>query len=100
MIKSLRKDSGQNPIEAAKLDCKIYHGPFIYNFEDIYQILEQNNISQKINSFEELSKNLEIDLKDFKKTQSDNKVFINRLGQKTLKDTMELIKTFLNNENQ
>ncbi len=99
MIKRLRNDSGQNPIEAAKLNCKIYHGPFIYNFEDIYKLLDQNNISQKINSFEELSKNLEIDLKDFKKFQIDNKVFVNKLGQKTLEDTMILIKTFLKNEN-
>ena len=99
MIKKLRNDSGQNPIEAAKLNCKIYHGPFIYNFEDIYQLLDQNNISQKINSYEELSKNLEIDLKDFKKFEIDKKVFVNKLGQKTLEETMTLIKTFLKNEN-
>ena len=99
MIKKLRNDSGQNPIEAAKLNCKIYHGPFIYNFEDIYQLLDQNNISQKINSYEELSKNLEIDLKDFKKFENDKKVFVNKLGQKTLEETMTLIKTFLKNEN-
>ena len=74
-------------------------GPFIYNFEDIYQLLDQNNISQKINSYEELSKNLEIDLKDFKKFEIDKKVFVNKLGQKTLEETMTLIKTFLKNEN-
>ena len=72
MIKKLRNDSGQNPIEAAKLNCKIYHGPFIKNFEDIYQLLDQNNISQKINSYR-ISKNLEIDLKDFKKFEIDKK---------------------------
>ena len=32
MIKKLESDSGQNPIDAAKLGCKIYHGPYIYNF--------------------------------------------------------------------
>ena len=25
MIKKLKNQGGQNPIEAAKLDCKIYH---------------------------------------------------------------------------
>ena len=99
MIKKLRNDSGQNPIEAAKLNCKIYHGQNWHNFEDIYQLLDQNNISQKINSYEELSKNLEIDLKDFKKFEIDKKVFVNKLGQKTLEETMTLIKTFLKNEN-
>ena len=55
MIKKLEKEGGQNPIEAAKLNCKIYHGPYIYNFEEIYQILEMNRISKKINGYEELS---------------------------------------------
>ena len=41
MIKKLKNDGGQNPIEAAKLGCKIYHGPYVYNFEEIYKILEK-----------------------------------------------------------
>ena len=32
IIKKLKNDSGQNPIEAAKLGCKVYHGPYVYNF--------------------------------------------------------------------
>ena len=32
---SLVMHGGQNPIEAAKLDCKIYHGPYVYNFKEI-----------------------------------------------------------------
>ena len=31
----------QNPIDAAKLGCKIYHGPYVYNFKEIYEILEK-----------------------------------------------------------
>ena len=34
MIEKLKNDGGQNPIEAAKLRCKIYHGPFVYNFRE------------------------------------------------------------------
>ena len=45
-------------MEAAKLNCKIYHGPYVYNFKEIYKILEDLNISKEINNFEELSKNL------------------------------------------
>ena len=33
--------SGQSPIEAATLGCKIYHGPYVYNFQEIYQILHK-----------------------------------------------------------
>ena len=64
MIKKLEKEGGQNPIEAAKLNCKIYHGPYIYNFKQIYEILEMNSISKKINSYEELSENLIKDLEN------------------------------------
>ena len=39
---------GQNPIDAAKLGCKIYHGPYVYNFKEIYEILKKNNISKEI----------------------------------------------------
>ena len=39
MIRRLKDDGGQNPIEAAKLKCKIYHGPYVYNFEEIYKYL-------------------------------------------------------------
>ena len=29
MIEKLKDQGGQNPIEAAKLNCKIYHGPYV-----------------------------------------------------------------------
>ena len=100
MLPKLKHVGGQNPIEAAKLECKIYHGPYVYNFEDIYKILESNNISKKIESFEELSKNLLIDLKNPQKKNNQNSNFINDLGKKTLNDTMVLIDAFLNDENK
>ena len=36
MIEELKKEGGQNPIERQKLNCKIYHGPYVYNFNEIY----------------------------------------------------------------
>ena len=95
MLPKLKHVGGQNPIEAAKLECKIYHGPYVYNFEDIYKILESNNISKRIESFEELSENLLFDLKNPQKQNNENKNLINDLGKKTLTDTMALIDTFL-----
>ena len=35
MGKSLVPLGGQNPLEAARLDCAIVHGPHMLNFEDI-----------------------------------------------------------------
>lgn len=97
-IKKLRNDGGQNPIEAAKLGCKIYHGPYVYNFKDIYEILRENNISKKIDDYCELSNHLIVDLEKFRK--EDNKIsdLINNLGQKTFADTMKNINNFLFNE--
>ena len=37
----LKNEGGQNPIDAAKLGCKIYHGPYVYNFKEIYDFLEK-----------------------------------------------------------
>ena len=48
--KSIIKNSNimvVKPIEAAKLNCKIYHGPYVYNFEEIYEAFEKNQISKK-----------------------------------------------------
>jgi len=47
-IKELEGVGGQNPIDAAILGCKVYHGPYVYNFKEVYEILEKNNISKKL----------------------------------------------------
>ena len=100
MIKKLKHDGGQDPVEAAKLNCKIYHGPYVYNFKEIYEILEKNNISKLVNSFEELSIQLINDLERPYKQKNGSSIFINELGQKTLIDTMNSINNFLSNESK
>jgi len=94
-IKKLSYAGGQNPIEAAKLNCKIYHGPYVYNFEDIYKLLEKNNISKKIQNYEELSDNLIVDLANNVKKDKKDSDFMKRLAQKTLTDTMKLVDNFI-----
>ena len=98
ILKKLENVGGQNPIDAAKLGCKVYHGPYVYNFKEIYKILEKNNISKKIETFTELSNNLIKDLQNFHKENYQISVLINNLGQKTLADTMKKINNFLFNE--
>ena len=99
LIKKLENDGGQNPIDAAKLGCKIYHGPYVYNFREIYNLLEKKNISKQIITYSELSENLVNDLKNPLKKESDANSSINSLGQITFKDTMKKINEFINNEN-
>ena len=100
MIKKLKNDGGQDPIEAAKLNCKIYHGPYVRNFYEIYEILMKNNISKQINSEEELSKNLIEDLSQSHEQKKMIKSPLNDLGQKTLLNTIKTIEKFLFNENK
>jgi 3-deoxy-D-manno-octulosonic-acid transferase len=38
--RSLTAKGGQNPIEAAKLNCAILHGPHVGNFREVYAALE------------------------------------------------------------
>ena len=72
IIKRLKKVGGQNPIDAAKLGCKVYHGPYVYNFQEIYELLRKNNISKMIKDYKDLSKFLVSDLKVIKKKQIKN----------------------------
>ncbi len=93
MLKRLKNDSGQNPIEAAKLNCKIYHGPYISNFKEIYNYLSKYKISEKINNEKELANKLAHDLKINNKNQSRKIKLINNLGQTILKkSTLEINK--------
>ncbi len=98
MIKRLKNEGGQNPIEAAQSMCRIYHGPYVNNFQDIYKILKKHNISKIVKDYVELSNNLILDMKKPGKKIKKNQNFINDLSKKTLSNTMPLIDNFLNNE--
>ena len=50
---------------------------------------------KKINNYDELSGNLALDFEKSKKKIYENKNLINRLGQKTLNDTMKIVNSFL-----
>ena len=98
LIKKLENDGGQNPIDAAKLGCKIYHGPSVYNFKEIYNILNKKKISKKVKDIKDLSSNLIKDLKNVKKKQNQINKEFNNLGKKTLITTMKDINNFISNE--
>ena len=97
-VKKLKHVGGQSPIDAAKMGCKIYHGPYIYNFSEIYEILKENNISREIEGSGDLAKNLERDLRNMEKNEREISDKINTLGIKTLNNTMQKIDNFLVNE--
>ena len=98
-IKELEDVGGQNPIEAVFCGCKIYHGPYVYNFEEIYDFLQKNKISKKIINFDDLADNLYLDLKETKKKQNNFLPIINELSNRIFNLTMRDINNFLANEN-
>ena len=59
---SLIRHGGQNPLEAARLGCKIIHGPYIDNFLEVYDLLNKIKISSKIRTLRQakniINKNL------------------------------------------
>ena len=93
LVKKLKTVGGQNPIEAAKFNCKIYFGPYVYNFEEIYKFLVDNNIAEQIKDEYDLSKKI---IENLEKTKNLDDISINLLntyGEKILQQTiMELSK--------
>tara|TARA_B100000029_G_scaffold113550_1_gene105835 strand:- start:2960 stop:4189 length:1230 start_codon:yes stop_codon:yes gene_type:complete len=92
---SLVNHGGQNPIEAAKLGCKICHGPYIQNFWEVYEYLNNTNLSKVINNDDELYKFLKINFhSDFHEKENIIKV-INEHGENILNNIVKEIKTVI-----
>ena len=66
LVKSLIANSGQNPIEASRFGCTVYHGPNVNNFAEIYEYLKSLNVTKKINGVLELSQAVTEELKSDK----------------------------------
>ena len=88
------KHGGQNPLEPARLGCKILHGPHINNFNEIYSLLDKNKISIKVNNLAHLISQLRIILK---KNVSSKKLIYNlkKLGNAILYSSLIEIKKFI-----
>ncbi len=90
LSKKLIKVGGQNPIEPAKCGCKIYHGPYISNFKEIYGFLKEKKITHEVVNEIDLSQNL---IKDFNNKDADKKNIdeINFHGDRILDSTINEI---------
>ena len=77
LSKKLIKVGGQNPIEPAKCGCKIYHGPYISNFKEIYRFLEEKKIAFEIINEIDLSQKL---IEDFNNKNENNKKNIDEIN--------------------
>jgi 3-deoxy-D-manno-octulosonic-acid transferase len=92
---SIIKHGGQNPLEAVRYNCNILHGPNVFNFTEIYQFLNKQKISKKINNLNQAVNTLD-KLFSSKKSQKNIKNKINKIGQKILKKNIHEINLILN----
>ncbi len=95
LLKKFKNDGGQNPILAAKHGCKIYHGPYVFNFKDIYDFLGEKKISKEILSNNELIHNLKSDFSNKQKNIINTKILVNNIGDEILAKTLSKIKTLI-----
>ena len=95
LIKKKQNVGGQNPIEAAKLGCKIFHGPYVYNFQEVYELLKFHGITEEINNELELAEKLIKYLNNRNIIDPKKIDLLNSYGQKILKETVLEVETYL-----
>ena len=61
----------------------------MYNFQEIYDLLNKYKISEKIHNEDDLSNKLGIDLNNSNKIKDERIEAINNLGKKILNDTCD-----------
>jgi len=91
---SLIQHGGQNPLEAARLGCKVIHGPNIDNFLEVYSLLNKNNISSKIRT---ISQAKDIVKKNINNKFSSKKIIkkLNSIGNEVLLNNQKEINKYI-----
>jgi len=92
---SLVKHGGQNPIEVAYNNSLIFHGPHVYNFTEIYNFLNKENIAFKINSRAELTEQLKEKINYYQKKNIKEKII--RMGDEILSSTIKELDQYIVN---
>ena len=95
LVKSLIKNSGQNPIEPARLGCKIFHGPNVSNFVEIYKYLKTLEVTKEINNAEELSLSLVEEFKNNKAKNEEIALKIQNYGQNIFNNVIMELKKYI-----
>ena len=68
---SMINHGGQNPLEAVRYGCNIFHGPNVSNFKEIYWYLKNKNLSKRVTNHKNLANLLS---ETFKNKSQSNKI--------------------------
>ena len=82
-------------MEAAKFGCQILHGPNIWNFKEIYNLLEAHKVSNKITTANQLAHKVDRILNS-NKNSKNLQLKIKNLGSKILNSTLNEINFYMN----
>lgn len=94
---SLASHGGQNPIEAVRLGAAVLHGPHVWNFAEIYSMLDQSRGAELVADGEALAAQLEAWLADAaarKAAAMAGSSVVDRLGG-ALKRTLAALEPYL-----
>jgi len=92
---SLIDHGGQNPIEVAYNNSFIFHGPFIYNFTEIYRFFNKENISFEIKSKKDLIDQLEKKINTYQDNNIKEKII--KIGNEILETTIKKLDQYIIN---
>ena len=92
---SLVQHGGQNPLEAARYDCNIIHGPNVSNFTEVYKYLGKQGISKKVYSYNQVIKILDKNFTSKISKQINIKNTIKLIGKNILKKNIYEINLIL-----
>lgn len=96
IIKKFENSGGQNPLEAAKIGCHIFHGPYVSNFEDIYKFLSNHGICEVVLNSNDLANKLDVNFKNNNKINSEKiekiNIFSNEIFKNLIKEYSRFIK--------
>ena len=95
LVKTLVLDGGQNPIESARLGCKIFHGPNVSNFSEIYNYLKKLGIAKIVNNTNEISLSLIEEFKLDRPKDQDVARKIEDYGQKIFNNVIIEMKKYI-----
>ena len=93
ILKKFKNDGGQNPIDAARMGCFVFHGPYVSNFKDIYEYLDNENISKNIDNKNVLAEKL---IKNFNSNLTIDKIKIDKLNNYSNEIFHKVIKEYEN----